>query len=52
MNDPVDTVLMERAALERGFTESLLVSGFGHALLLGGAFLVAWLASRERRRKG
>jgi TonB family protein len=47
VNDPVDTVLMERAALERGFMESLLVSGFGHALLIGGGILAAWLAGRE-----
>ena len=47
MNDPVDGVLAERAALDRGFTESLLLSGFGHALLIGVAFFAAWLAGRE-----
>jgi protein TonB len=47
VNDPVDTVLAERAALERGFSESLLLSGFGHALLIGGALFAAWLSSRQ-----
>ncbi len=47
MNDPVDTVLVQRASLERGFMESLLVSGFGHALLIGGALLLAWLGRRD-----
>jgi TonB family protein len=47
VNDPVDTVLLEREALERGFTGSLLVSGLGHGLLIGGALLAGWLASRE-----
>ena len=36
MNDPVYNVLAERAALDRGFTESLFLSGFGHALLVAG----------------
>ena len=47
MNDPVDAVLAERAALERGFTESLLLSGFGHALLIGVALFAAWLSARQ-----
>lgn len=47
MNDPVDTVLVERSALERGFGGSLLVSGFGHALLVAAALLAGWIASRE-----
>jgi periplasmic protein TonB len=47
VNDPVDQVLAERAGLERGFTESLLLSGFGHALLVGVALFAAWLARRE-----
>jgi TonB family protein len=47
MRDPVDVVLAERAALERGFMESVLLSGFGHALLIGGAVAAAWLGSRE-----
>jgi periplasmic protein TonB len=47
MNDPVDIVLSERAALERGFLTSVLVSGFGHALLVGGALAAALLAPKE-----
>ncbi|HET9314506.1 MAG TPA: TonB family protein [Vicinamibacteria bacterium] len=47
MNDPVDGVLAERAALERGFTESLLLSGFAHALLIGMALFAAWLSGRQ-----
>jgi protein TonB len=46
VNDPVDTVLVERASLERGFGGSLLLSGFGHGLLVGTALLAAWLGSR------
>jgi TonB family protein len=47
VNDAVDSVLVERASLERGFTASLLVSGISHALLVGGALLAGWLARRE-----
>jgi TonB family protein len=47
VNDPVDNVLAERAALDRGFTESLFLSGFGHAVLVGLVVFAAWLARRE-----
>lgn len=47
MNDAVDAVLVERAALERGFASSLLVSGFGHALLIGFSLVAVWIARRE-----
>ena len=47
MNDSVETVLAERAALERGFASSLLVSGFGHGLLVAFAIVAAWIARRE-----
>lgn len=47
MNDPVDGVLAQREALDRGFSSSLLVSGVAHATLLGGAFLAAFLAPKQ-----
>ena len=47
MNDPVDTVLAQREALDRGFSSSLLVSGVVHGTLLGGAFLAAFLAPQK-----
>lgn len=47
MNDRVAAVLAERAALERGFLRSLLVSGLAHGLLVGGALAAALLGSRE-----
>jgi TonB family protein len=42
MKDAVNTILMERQALERGFSGSLLLSGFGHAFLLA-AIIIASL---------
>ena len=47
MNDPVDGVLAQRESLDRGFGNSLLVSGIAHAGLLGAALLAAWLAPKE-----
>jgi TonB family protein len=47
VNDPVDAVLAQREALDRGFSGSLLVSGIAHVALLGSAFLVAYLAPKE-----
>jgi TonB family protein len=47
LRDPVDAVLVERADLERGFMQSVLISGFAHALLVGGALAAAWLGARE-----
>ena len=46
MNDPVDTVLAQREALDRGFSSSLLVSGAVHASLLAAAFLAAFLSPK------
>ena len=46
MNDPVDGVLAQREALDRGFSSSLLVSGLGHGALLGAAFLAAFLTPK------
>jgi protein TonB len=42
VKDPVNTLLVERQALERGFGSSLLLSGFGHGFLLA-AVLIASL---------
>jgi protein TonB len=47
VNDPVDGVLAQREALDRGFSSSLLVSGVAHVALLSAAFLAAWLAPKE-----
>jgi TonB family protein len=47
VNDPVDTVLAQREALDRGFSSSLLVSGLGHGTLLGAALLAAFLAPQK-----
>jgi protein TonB len=47
VNDPVDGVLAARETLDRGFSNSLLVSGVAHLALLGSAFLVAWLTPKE-----
>jgi periplasmic protein TonB len=47
VNDPVDSVLAQREALDRGFSNSLLMSGAVHAVVLGSALLAAWLAPRE-----
>lgn len=47
MNDPVDTVLAQREALDRGFSNSLLLSGLGHGTLVGAALLAAFLAPQK-----
>jgi protein TonB len=47
VNDPVDGVLAAREGLDRGFSNSLLVSGLAHVALLGSAFIAAWLAPKE-----
>lgn len=47
MNDAVDRVIVERAALERGFPGGLILSGAAHALLLASAFVVPLLLPRE-----
>jgi TonB family protein len=47
--DAVDRVLEERAALDRGFGATLVLSTFGHAAFLGLSFLVAWLGARGPR---
>ena len=47
MNDAVDRVIIERAALERGFPGGLILSGAAHALLLASAFVVPLLMPKE-----
>jgi TonB family protein len=47
--DAVDRVLEERAALDRGFGATLVLSTFGHVLLAGVSFFVAWLGARAPR---
>jgi TonB family protein len=47
MRDAVDSVIEAREALDHGFSGSLLMSGLVHGLLVGGAFLAAFLTPRE-----
>lgn len=47
MRDAVDSVIEAREALDHGFSGSLLMSGLVHGLLVGGAFLAAFLAPKE-----
>lgn len=49
MIDAVDRVLEDRAAMDRGFGATLVLSTFGHAALLGTAFFLAWLGGRAPR---
>jgi periplasmic protein TonB len=46
MRDAVDSVIEAREALDHGFSGSLLMSGLVHGLLVGGAFLAAFLAPK------
>jgi TonB family protein len=47
MRDAVDSVIEAREALDHGFSGGLLMSGLVHGLLVGGAFLAAFLAPKE-----
>lgn len=47
MNDPVDRLLEERLAMDRGLPGSMLISLFAHLMLVGGAFIVAFLSPHE-----
>ena len=47
MNDPVDTVLAQREALDRGFSGSLLMSGLAHGAIVAAALLAAYLAAQK-----
>jgi len=47
VKDSVNAVLVERGDMERGFVESLIVSGFAHGLLVAVAVGISLLAPRE-----
>jgi TonB family protein len=47
MRDAVDSVIEAREALDHGFSGSLAMSGLVHGLIVGGAFLAAFLAPKE-----
>jgi protein TonB len=47
VNDAVDRVIVERAALERGFPGGLIFSGAAHVLILASAFVLPMLLPRE-----
>ena len=47
MNDAVDRVIIERAALERGFPGGLILSGAEHALLVASIFIVPLLMPKQ-----
>ena len=47
MNDPVDRLLEERLAMDRGLPGSMLISLFAHLMLVGGAFAVVLLSPHE-----
>ena len=44
MNDPIDRILVEREAMDRGFPAGVILSVTAHLLLIGGSLLVALLA--------
>jgi len=46
VNDPVDTLLVEREAMDRGFPAGLVLSITAHLLLVGGSLLAAVLAPK------
>lgn len=46
MNDPVDTLLVERERMDRGFSGGLVVSITAHLVLVGGSLLAAVLAPK------
>ena len=47
MNDPVDRLLDERQAMDRGLPGGMLISLFAHLMLVGGAFAVVLLSPHE-----
>ena len=47
MNDPVDRLLVEREAIDRGLPGGMLISLFGHLMLVGAAAAVVLLGPRE-----
>ena len=51
MNDPVDRLLDERQAMDRGLPGSLMLSLFAHLMLMGGAFAVMLFSPHEPQLK-
>jgi protein TonB len=47
MNDPVDRLIVERAALDRGFSRGVLLSAIGHLVLVGVAIAGPMLMPRK-----
>jgi len=47
VNDPVDRLLDERQAMDRGWPGGVLVSLFAHLMLVGGAFAVMLLSPQQ-----
>lgn len=47
MNDPIDRLLDERQAMDRGWPGGVLVSLFAHLMLVGGAFAVVLFSPHE-----
>lgn len=47
MNDPVDRLLDERLAMDRGMPGGMLISLFAHLMLVGGAFAVVLFSPHE-----
>jgi protein TonB len=47
VNDAVDRVIVERAALERGFPGGLILSGAAHALLVASIFVLPLILPKE-----
>jgi len=47
VNDPVDRLLDERQAMDRGLPGGMLISLFAHLMLVGGAFAVVLLSPHE-----
>jgi TonB family protein len=44
VNDPVDRILVEREAMDRGFPAGVILSITAHLALIGGSLLIAFLA--------
>jgi len=47
VNDPVDRLLVEREAMDRGLPGGMILSLVGHVVFIGGAFGAALLAPRQ-----
>jgi TonB family protein len=51
VNDPVDRLLMEREAMDRGLPGGVLISLFAHLMIVGAAFAVMLLSPPEAALK-